>query len=316
MYTNHATPLHLVARPLRSHAGSTSLAAPIPPRRFLRSALPPEPARPLLVFTGPQRTRQMLIYVALHTVIFGGLAYTLATNPALALFGLLLCYLLENLMFVFGHLALHVTFIEFPEASMMTLGHHSFVHHYRDIRAYHKSWLASRLSYFYCPKLGLRSMSTKGYLLAQLASAAIISVLDWRAGLCALACMWALRSLQSIVHEYYHHNDREKFYWRPTLVALRGLEAIGILSTKRHLRHHRHHLRNLDEVHEWTDMWLPGAERLGNAIWRRMLARHIPGEQRMIDAIRKLYTRYAVLHYALVVISFVAIAWVVQSHGV
>jgi hypothetical protein len=289
---------------------SAPLATPSAARRpaYSRAALPPEPPRPLLVLTGAARRRHLLIYAAIHAVLFGGLLYGLVTAPALVLFGLALCYALENLMFVFGHIALHVTFIEFPEQSMMTLGHHSFVHHYRDIRAYHRSWLATRLSYFYCPQLGLRSMSTKGYLVAQLVAATIIAAFDLRAGVCALACMWAMRSLQSICHEYYHNDDREGFYWPPTRLLLAALEALGVLSTRRHLRHHRHHLRNLDAVHDWTDMWLPGAERLGGLVWRRMLARHVPGEQRMIAAIRRLFTGYAALHYAVVIVGFLAAA--------
>ncbi len=295
----------IVAAPASAAPASVIGAAP-PRREHLRAALPAEPPRPLLVFEGAERTRHLLVYAAIHIVIFGGLAYSLATNPALALIGVLLCYVLENVMFVFGHVALHVTFIEFPEGSMMTLGHHSFIHHYRDIRAYHRSWLATRLSYFYCPRLGLRSMSTRGYLVAQLCSAAAIAAFDWRAGLCALACMWSMRSLQSICHEYYHHDDREGFYWAPTLRLLRGLEAIGVLSTTRHRRHHRHHLHSLDKVHDWTDMWLPGAERLGRRLWREMLARHVPGEERMIDAIRGVFTAYAALHYAAIIAGFVA----------
>lgn len=287
---------------------NASISAAGPRREHMRSVLPPEPPRPLLVFEGARRRRQLLVYTVLHVVIFVGLAYTLATNPMLALVGLLLCYVLENLMFVFGHIALHCSFIEFKESEMMTIGHHSFVHHYRDIRAYHKSWLASRLSYFYCPHRGLRSMSTKGYLIAQLCSAGIIALFDWRAGLCALACMWSMRSLQSVCHEYYHHNDRTSFYWLPTRLMLEGLEAVGILSTRRHLLHHRHHLRNLDEVNEWTDMWLPGAERVGRTVWSWLLARHVPGERKMLEGIRQIYRGYAAMHYTAIIVSFIAMA--------
>ncbi len=279
---------------------------PVP--EHLRHALPPEPKRPLLVFEGAQRRRQLIVYAAIHVVLFGGLAYTAATNPLLVVFGLLLCYALENLMFVFGHVALHALFIEFKESEMMTIGHHSFVHHYRNIRAYHQSWLASRLSYFYCPQLGLLSSTTHGYLIMQLLTAGIITMFDWRAGLCALACMWAMRSLQSICHEYYHHNDRPSFYSLPTRLLLEGLEAIGILSTRRHLIHHRHHLRNLHQVSEWTDMWMPGAERVGRALWSRLLTLYIPGQQKMIDSIRWSFLRYAALNYGVIIVAFVTMA--------
>ena len=78
---------------------ATPSAAPRP--AYSRAALPPEPPRPLLVFAGAERRWNLLIYAALHVVIFGGLLFGLVTAPALVLFGLLLCYALENLMFVF-----------------------------------------------------------------------------------------------------------------------------------------------------------------------------------------------------------------------
>ena len=274
----------------------------------LREPLPPEP-RPILLLEGQPRLRMLAAYAALHVFIFAGLVYTVSWSPELALGALLLCYVLENILFVLGHVGLHASFIETPEPQMTTITHHSFAHHYRDIRAYHKTWLSSRMSYFVCPRNGFNTLTSYIYLVAPVLSAAVISLVDWRVGLCALSSLWGAHALQAVCHEWYHHNDREGFYWWPTRLFLSGLERVGIMSTRKHLDHHRHHLHSLGDVHDWLDLYLPGGERLGDALWGWLLRKHVPGERNMIKAMLKLSGVYYTLHFVLFTGVFLAVAW-------
>lgn len=273
----------------------------------LRDVLPPAP-RPMLRLEGRARARMLAGYVAIHAVIFAGLAYTASWSPGLMLGTLVLCYVLENVLFVLGHIGLHVSFIETPEPQMTTITHHSFIHHYRDIRAYHKTWLSSRMSYFICARNGLKTLTSYIYLAAPILSAGIISLVDWRVGLCALSGLWGAHALQSICHEWYHHSEREGFYRWPTRLLLSGLERVGIMSTRRHIDHHRHHLHSLDEVHTWTDLYLPGAERLGEAMWAWVIGKHVPGERNMIEAMLRFSMAYYTIHFVLFTAAFLAAA--------
>ncbi|MCB9744377.1 MAG: hypothetical protein H6741_21995 [Alphaproteobacteria bacterium] len=273
--------------------------------RYPRAFDPPESPRPMLILQGRRRALALGLYGLITAVALGGLLYTALTAPALALGGLALCYVLENLMFVLGHLGLHAAFIELREGQMATLTHHAFLHHYRDIHAFHKSWLETRLSYFLCPIRGLRSPTTYGYLIAYLLTAGLVAAASgWAAGLAALSGLFSLRLLQSLCHEWYHQPDRVGYYWRPTRWLLSALERLGVLSTLRHRRHHRHHLKNLHEVHHWVDMSLPGADRLGDAIWRHVLREHRAGERRMMERYVRVFAAYSLGHYALIGLFF------------
>ncbi len=274
----------------------------------LRDALPAEP-RPILLLEGPRRTRWLLAYAALHLFIFGGLATTLSWSPALLLFSLGLAYVLENILFVFGHVGLHASFIETPEPQMTTITHHSFAHHYRDIRAYDRTWLASRMSYFICPRNGFHTLTSYIYLVAPVLSAGLVALVDWRVGLCLLSSIWGAHALQAVCHEWYHHPRRAGFYWWPTRALLTGFERVGLMSTRGHIEHHRHHLYNLDEVHTWVDLYVPGADRLGDAMWAWAVDKHVPGERRMLEALQRFAGAYYPLHFVVLTGTFAALAW-------
>ena len=104
-------------------------------RSSLRDHLPRQ-RRPTLLLEGAQRKKMLAAYIAQHAFIFIGLAYTLSWSPLLCLGAVVLCYLLENVLFIIGHVGLHVSFIETPESQMTTVTHHSFYHHYRDTVSY------------------------------------------------------------------------------------------------------------------------------------------------------------------------------------
>lgn len=207
-----------------------------------------------------------------------------------------------------GHLGLHAAFIELPEGEMATITHHSFLHHYRQLRTFHQTWLETRLSYFFCPRKGLRSISTWAYPLPQLASAALVALVEPAAGVALLGCVWAARLRQSVVHEWYHHDVRAAFYWAPAWLLLGSLEALGLISTQQHRRHHAHHLHNLDDVHHWTDMRVPGPDPLGDRLWARLCQRHVPGQRHMLTAAARLMTAWAPLHCGGRALAFLALA--------
>jgi hypothetical protein len=212
--------------------------------------------------------------------------------------GLLLAYVFEQVGFVIAHVGLHSSFMETPEAEMPTVTHHAFIHHYRDIRAYHRSWLSSRLSCFFCPQRPLGTLTALGRTALPLVLAAgLAAATEWRAGATLLACLWANHLLQGVAHEWYHNDQRETFYTPPMRWFLSGLEAIGVMDGRRHRRHHAHHLHSLDAVQDWVDLSLPGAEWLGRTFWRRQLARYRAGERAMVPGIIKMYLVFLPLQF-------------------
>ena len=275
-----------------------------------RDVLPPEERRALLIVEGSRRHALLAVYAALNVVIFGGLLYTMTWAPLLAVSCLLLCYYLENVTFVIAHVGLHGVFMEAPESRMTTVTLHAFIHHYRDVRAYRKAWLESRLAYFFCPRRPLGTITTHLYVTLPLVSAGLVALVDWRVGLCVLSCMWGAHALQSVCHEWYHNDkQREDFYWAPTYWLLSALERVGIMSTARHIDHHRHHLRNLDEVDNWLDLYIPGGEALGEALWAWLVPQHVPGETRMVDRMLLFCRVYYPLQFAAVTGLFALVAW-------
>jgi hypothetical protein len=257
-----------------------------------------------LTTSGARRVALLVAYVGILLVTFGGAALTAATRPELLLGGLVVCYVVENVQFVVTHVGLHASFVEMPERQMGTITHHSFVHHYRNPRVYHQTWLESRLAYFFCPRRGLRSVTTRVALVVYLAVAAIVGGYDPTAAIAALSCMGLTRGLQTVAHEWYHHDDRAGFYTAPVFGLLTLLERVGVMSTSRHLQHHRHHLHSLDAVHHWTDLYLPGGDALGDALWEAALQRHVPGEDRMVRFVLRVVPPVTVATHAALIAFF------------
>lgn len=105
-----------------------------------------------------------------------------------------------------------------------------------------------------------------------------------------------------------HNDQRETFYTPPMRWFLTGLEAVGVMDGRRHRRHHAHHLHRLDEVRDWVDLSLPGAEWLGCTLWRRQLARYRAGERAMVPGIIKMYLVFLPLQFGTLLGFFWAMA--------
>ncbi len=265
-------------------------------RTFHRSTIPHNEAVAPYELEG---IRRVTLLSAWSTLVAGtglGLAYTAWTHPLWLLIGLPVAYVGENLLFTVGHVGLHASFVEMEEQKMATLTHMSFLHHCRRLRVYHEHWLETRLSYFVCPRKGFTSVTTLPWGVVLPAAALSVASVSVPAAVAALSCLVAMRLLQSLVHEWYHCNVRETFYWPVTRWFLQGLEAVGILSTRGHMEHHKHHLHNLDGVENWVDMALPGADRIGDALWARVLERHVPGELRMVQSAARVLMAWLVFH--------------------
>lgn len=274
-----------------------------PLRPSLRDGLADPRTRPPHRLDGLRRLVFLADYGAIHVFVALGLAHTAAWSPVVLVVALALAYVVENVLFGLSHVGLHASFVETPEAEMTTITHHSFIHHYRNIRVYHQTWLESRMAYFVCPRVGLRTLTSVAFVAAPLASAAVLSVVDWRLAVAGLSSLWAAHCLQAVCHEWVHHDQRASFYWAPTRWLLSGLERVGLLSTAQHRRRHRHHLHSLDAVHDWLDLRLPGVEGLAAGVWRRVLALHVPGERRMTTALIPFFRMYVTVAYALFIVA-------------
>lgn len=266
---------------------------------------------------GFRRSIFFVVYVCVILISFGCIGYSLYVDPLIGLFGMLAGYLGNNIAFSITHVRFHTSFIELPESRMELLVHHSFIHHYRDVQVYHKTWLETRMSYFIDPKAGLLSPVFLSMFPGTLLISYCLYLYQPVLGLTYFSTAWAAELLQSTIHEWYHNpvSNRKSFY-NPVLFWLfTFLEKIGIASTRDHLQHHRHRLHNLNQVEKWMDLYLPFGEWLPTLIWKRALARYVPGEARMTAFVQAIiYTSFVVLH-ALLILSYLGMYRLVHGAG-
>jgi len=289
----------------------------VPDWQAVRQHIPGDYEVPMFLTSGKDRQRLLFVYSMLMSYAMFGVIYCWFRNPVLQTLNIILAYFLDNMAFFLGHLVLHASFIELPENEMSVLTHHSFIHHYRDIQCYHKTWLESRMSYFLDPKdfvkgelfsspacqnmpLWKRFMPMGGtkpdthtlaYLILMPVSAALLSPTNMSM-VSATSSAVLMHSLQATVHEWYHNpsSNKKQFYWAPVYYLFQLLEFVGIASTKRHKDHHAHDLDNLHEVVEWTDMWSIGFETISTWIWNKAIPLYRKGERNMFRYTQKVRT--------------------------
>jgi hypothetical protein len=98
--------------------------------------------------TGVKRIAFLALYGFIVSSSLGGMVYTFYVNPLFGLMILPVSYVFNNLLFLANHSRLHASFIELPEEKMSVICHHAFIHHYRNTRVFHETWLETRMSYF------------------------------------------------------------------------------------------------------------------------------------------------------------------------
>lgn len=239
-----------------------------------------------------------LIYFSIICVTFGCVAYCLYRNPLFSIFAFTVAYIGDNIGFSITHVRFHTSFIELPESKMEVLVHNSFIHHYRDVQIYHKTWLESRVSYFIDPKAGVFSPVFMSVVVGNLLIGWMMYHLHPVLGLSYFSMLWLAELLQSTIHEWYHNpvSNRRRFYSAAVYWLFSFLEKIGIASTRGHLQHHRHRLHNLNEVEKWLDLYLPKGELLPTLLWKKAMARYEPGKENMTTYVKHVtYCAYVVL---------------------
>ena len=258
--------------------------------------------------------RVLFIFILYSILIFSlvGAAYTAYKSLPLFIFGLALCYFLENIMFVLGHIAFHADFIEIPEKTMGILVHNAFIHHYRNIRVFHEKWLETRLSYFFDPIDFLKSFTTWTNLISEVLVSIILFQIDPLLGISALSFMWITRLLQSVCHEWYHNNEKETFYTKPMYYLMMFFEKIGLMSTKNHKKHHQHNIKSLNRASVWLDLYMPFGsflEKIGDFIWKKALLRYKPRKLNMVKYVLYITLICFIIQYLIIIFGFVFIKY-------
>jgi len=259
--------------------------------------------------------KRVLFTVFLYSILIfslAGSAYTAYKSLPLFIFGLALCYFLENIMFMLGHIAFHADFIEIPEKNMGILVHHSFIHHYRNTRVYHERWLETRLSYIFDPVDHFKSFTTWTNFISEVGVAIILYCIDPLLGISALSFMWITRLLQSVCHEWYHNNKRETFYTKPIYYLMVFFEKIGLMSTKNHKRHHQHNLKSLNKASVWLDLYMPFGstlEKIGDLIWEKALLRYQPQKLNMVKYVLGITLICFIIQYVIILFGFIFIRY-------
>jgi hypothetical protein len=272
---------HSVALDYDGAAGSNVI-------RYSREYVPNDKEVAPYALTGLKRFVFLVMYGLIVSLSFGGIAYTFYVSPLFALIILPVCYVSNNLLFLAGHHKFHTSFIEMPESKMSILVHHSLIHHYRNIRVYHETWLETRTSYF----IDARSLFDKTfrcYVLFIPLTSVILYKIAPVLGIAYLSSQYLAELLQSTVHEWYHNpaRNRKTFYTFPVYWFFVLLEKTGLASTKRHAMHHGHQLHDLDKVEVWLDLYIPFGEMLASRFWKKVLTKYVPGKTYMTEFVER-----------------------------
>ena len=251
--------------------------------------------------TGFKRIVFLVLYGLIVSSSVAGMVYTFYVNPLFGLMILPVSYVFNNLLFLVNHSRLHASFIELPEENMSVICHHAFIHHYRNTRVFHETWLETRMSYFIDART-IFDRAFRGFFLF----IPLISVLLYQIapvlGIAFFSSQFLAELLQSTVHEWYHNpaRTRKAFYSFPVYWFFALLEKTGLASTRRHMLHHRHHLPTLDKVERWLDLYIPFGETLASRFWKQALSRHVPGKARMTEFVELVGGLFAFLTFNVV----------------
>lgn len=255
---------------------------------YRRECIPNDQPVAPYTLTGIKRTVFLATYSLLILSAISGLIYTFYLSPLFVLMILPVGFVFNQLNFVIGHGRFHASFIEVPEARMNVVCHHAFIHHYRNIRVFHETWLETRVSYFIDARAGL-GRTMLGFMVLLPVISLILYWINPVLGIAYLSSQYLPEVLQSTIHEWYHNpiRNRKAFYSFPVYWALTFLEKVGIASTKRHMIHHRNQLSHLNEVDLWLDLYMPFGEVLPSWLWKNALARYVPGKTHMTDYMQR-----------------------------
>ena len=250
---------------------------------YSRSYIPDDQKMAPCTITGVRRLVFLALYGLIVSSSIGGMVYTFYMNPLFGLMIVLLSYVFNNLLFLVNHSRLHASFIELPEEKMSVICHHAFIHHYRNTRVFHETWLETRMSYFIDARTTIFDRAFRGFFLFVPLTSVLLYQIDPVLGIGFFSSQFLAELLQSTVHEWYHNppRNRKAFYSLPMYWFFTLLEKTGLASTRKHMEHHRHHLPNLDKVERWLDLYIPFGEMLASGFWKKALSRHVPGKTSM-----------------------------------
>jgi len=282
-------------------APKTDIAGDSRALEYSRIRIPNNREIPAYNLTGFKRFIFLALYALIVSSSIGGLIYTFYVHPLFALLILPVSYFFNNCLFLMNHSRFHANFIELPEAKMSVICHHAFIHHYRNIRVFHETWLETRMSYFIDVR-AVFDQASRCFILVIPATSVILYKISPVLGIGFFSSQYLAELLQSTIHEWYHIpvRNRKAFYSFPTYWAFTFLEKIGIASTGHHMEHHRHQLPTLEKVEVWLDLYVPFCERAASRFWKKVLSQYVPGQRRMTAYINRVGTLYAYLVFFLI----------------
>ena len=262
--------------------------------KYSRDYIPNDQQVAPCTVTGFKRIVFLTLYGFIVSSSIGGFVYTFYVNPLFGLMIIPVCYVFNNLLFLASHSRLHASFIELPESEMSVICHHAFIHHYRNTRVFHETWLETRISYFIDART-IFDQAFRGFGLLIPLTSVILYQIDPVLGIAFFSSQYLAELLQSTVHEWYHNpvRNRKAFYSFPVYWFFVFLEKLRLASTKHHMLHHRHQLPTLDKVEMWLDLYVPFAEMLASRFWKKALSKYVPGKTYMTEFVERAGSLYS-----------------------
>jgi hypothetical protein len=242
-------------------------------------------------------------------------------------------YVAENFTFIYGHLQVHMDFIEKPYEIQSSMAALSLVHHYQNVECYSEHWLPYRLMYLCAISNGVGNESfrkTRWFLCVLaffyffmeptpfrlfaliyttinyfpigtywilLGSFVAVPFANVELGFLVMGYLMLWVFTEALCHEWYHCpvEKRSQNFGLGCRLWCHFLSLLNVMSLDRHKTHHLHQKHQMDEVIEWTDMWtISPIENLAQWYYDKIaLPTHVHGQTVMADGL------LVVQHYVL-----------------
>jgi len=234
---------------------------------------------------------------------------------------ILLSYIQEQLVFILGHISLHVNFL-YSKPTINDMGHFcyiAYIHHYYNSLIFSQynflhyciAYIAGtfKVKYFnineliyvlvlpiliyIIPHNGIFILLSAVSSYIGLTRLSQLSIVGYIMNYCGVSntniiiysCYQILQIyLQAITHLWYHTVKSKKLqHFGPLLYNIMlTLEDVKIVSSEEHKLHHNHRIDNMEDVEVWYDLYVPSAVNdIGTIIFKYIVSLNTSNEEKL-----------------------------------
>lgn len=268
----------------------------------------------------PNKIIYNIFYRVPITLLFSSILFSSTSIFTHANF-ILLSYIQEQLLFILGHISLHVNFL-YSKPTINDMGYFCYIAY---IHHYYNSLIFSQFDFLsYCSSYITKTFKVKYlninellftlvvpvliYIIPHNGIFILLSVVSSYIGLTSLlqlsivgyimncfgisntniiiySCYQILQFyLQAITHLWYHTLNSKKIqHFGPLLyITMLILEDIKIVSSEEHKLHHNHQIDNMEDVEVWYDLYVPSVVNdIGTIVFKHIVTLNKSTEEKL-----------------------------------